>query len=107
SLLATVLYNRAWHFGWRRATGPLLASALASGLGIVVLSAPAPGRGAWIATDLTSIVLLGAAAAAMILGHWYLVVLDLPISALRRLTVLLIVGLVLRSLAVGVGLAGP
>jgi protein NrfD len=43
----------------------------------------------------------------MILGHWYLVVLDLPISALRRLTVLLIVALVLRSLVVGLALAGP
>ena len=107
SLLAMVLYNRARHFGWRRATGPLLVSALVSGLGVVAVSAPAPGRAAWMATDLTSVVLLGAAAAAMILGHWYLVVLDLPISALRRLTVLLVAGLALRSLVVGYVLFGP
>jgi protein NrfD len=56
---------------------------------------------------LTSALLLGAATAAMILGHYYLVVLDLPISALRRLTVLLIVALVLRGAAVGFVLAGP
>jgi protein NrfD len=41
----------------------------------------------------------------MILGHYYLVILDLPISALRRLTVLLIAGLVLRTVVVGVALA--
>jgi hypothetical protein len=57
------------------------------------------------ATDLTSALLLGAAAGAMILGHWYLVVLDLPIAALRRLTILLIAGLLLRSLVVGLALA--
>jgi len=107
SLVAMVLYNRARHFGWRSATGPLLAGALVSGLGVVGLSAPAAGRATWVATDLTSVVLLGAAAAAMILGHWYLIVLDLPISALRRLTVMLIVGLVLRSLVVGLVLLGP
>jgi hypothetical protein len=33
----------------------------------------------------------------MILGHYYLVVLDLPLSALRRLTVLLIAAVVLRA----------
>jgi protein NrfD len=43
----------------------------------------------------------------MILGHWYLVVLDLPIGALRRLTLLLIGALALRALVVGVALAGP
>ena len=60
-----------------------------------------------LATDLSSILLLGAAASAMILGHWYLVVLDLPIGALRRLTLLLIGALALRALVVGVALAGP
>jgi protein NrfD len=57
--------------------------------------------------DLTSAVLLGAAATTMILGHYYLVVLDLPIAALRRLTVLLILGLAVRGLVVGVVLASP
>jgi len=51
--------------------------------------------------------LLGAAAAAMILGHYYLVVLDLPIAALRRLTVLLVVALALRVLTVGLAFVGP
>ena len=37
----------------------------------------------------------------MILGHWYLVVLDLPIVALRRLTVLLAAGLAARAVVVG------
>jgi hypothetical protein len=41
----------------------------------------------------------------MILGHWYLVVIDLPIAALRRLTVLLIAGLLLRSAVVALVLA--
>ena len=39
----------------------------------------------------------------MILGHYYLVVLDLPISALRRLTVLLVVAIGLRTLVVAAG----
>jgi hypothetical protein len=105
-LLLTVLYNRARHFGWRTLTTPLLAAALGAGLGAVMLVTP---REPWLlatATDLTSILLLGAAAGAMILGHWYLVVLDLPITALRRLTVLLIAGLVLRAAVVAWALAG-
>jgi protein NrfD len=73
----------------------------------VFAAAPAQGRALVIATSLSSALLMGSAATAMILGHWYLVVLDLPITALRRLTVLLIVGLVLRALTVGMGLFGP
>jgi hypothetical protein len=102
-LLATVLYNRARHFGWTRALTPLLGVALASGVAAVLVSATRP-RALVAASDLSSALLLGAAAAAMILGHWYLVVLDLPITALRRLTLLLIAGLVLRSLVVGLSL---
>jgi len=104
-LVAGVLYNRARHFGWARLTRPLLWLALASGAAGIV--AAAEGRAVVVATDLSSTVLLGAAASAMVLGHWYLVVLDLPISALRRLTVLLIAALVVRSVVVGVALAGP
>jgi protein NrfD len=107
ALIAMVLYNRAQHFGWRSATRPLLGTALLLGVAGIGLSAPLPGRALFVASDLTSVVLLGAAAGAMILGHWYLVVLDLPISALRRLTVLLAVGLVLRSLVVAIVLLGP
>jgi len=103
-LVLTVLYNRAWHFGWRGATGPLLGGALAAGLGA---SLAAAGGALPAASGLTSALLVGAAASAMILGHWYLVVLDLPIAALRRLTVLLIVALGLRALSVGVALVGP
>jgi protein NrfD len=104
ALLAVVLYNRAWHFGWRRVRGPLLAGALAAGFGSALAGSPGP---LFVAADLTSALLLGAAASAMVLGHFYLVVLDLPIAALRRLTVLLVVALALRTLAVGVALAGP
>jgi len=43
----------------------------------------------------------------MVLGHWYLVVLDLPITALRRLTVLLAATLALRAAVVGLALGGP
>jgi len=107
ALCAMVLYNRAQHFGWRRATRPFLAASLLLGAAVIVLSAPAPARALFVASDLTSVVLLGAAAGAMILGHFYLVVLDLPISALRRLTVLLVVGLVLRSLLLAIVLSGP
>jgi hypothetical protein len=102
-----VLYNRAWHFDWRGLRGALLAGALLSGLAVVGLGARGGDTLLTIATDLTSAVLVGAAASAMILGHWYLVVLDLPIAALRRLTMLLVVGLVLRTLVVGLALAGP
>jgi len=107
ALLFTVLYNRAIHFGWRTVGRVSLVLALAAGAGAVVAGA-APGPRALIAaTDFTSVLLLGAAATAMVLGHWYLVVLDLPITALRRLTILLVVGLAVRSLLVGWVLAGP
>lgn len=105
-LLLTVLYNRAHHFGARRLQAPLLAGSLVAGLAAVLLGTPDQPRVLAVATDLTSILLLGAAAGAMILGHWYLVVLDLPIAALRRLTVLLIAGLVLRAAVVAWALAG-
>ena len=76
-----------------------------AGIAAVLLGTPPRARLLVAATDLTSVLLLGAAASAMILGHYYLVILDLPISALRRLTVLLIAGLVLRTVVVGVALA--
>jgi protein NrfD len=107
SLAATVLYNRAWHFGWSRAQAPLLAVALLAGAGAVYVGSTDGPRWVLVTADVTSVVLLGAAASAMVLGHWYLVVLDLPIAALRRLTVLLGAGLLLRALAVGLVLAGP
>jgi hypothetical protein len=107
TLLAMVLYNRAEHFGWRGAARPLLGACLLLGIAGVVLAAPPASRALFVASDLTSVALLGAAAGAMILGHWYLVVLDLPISALRRLTVMLAAGLALRSLVVGLVLLGP
>lgn len=103
-LALTVLYNRARHFRWRRAAGPLLGGALAAGLAASLTPASGP---LVAAASLSSALLIGAAASAMILGHWYLVVLDLPIAALRRLTVLLIAALGLRALTVGVALAGP
>jgi hypothetical protein len=106
SLLLTVVYNRAQHFDARRLRGPLLAGALVAGLTAVLLGTPAQPRVLAVVTDLTSILLLGAAASAMILGHFYLVVLDLPIQALRRLTVLLVIGLVLRAAVVAWALAG-
>jgi protein NrfD len=102
--LLTVVYNRAWHFGWARARRGILLAAILAGLSATVVGTPGP---LFTAADLTSALLLGAATGAMILGHYYLVVLDLPISALRRLTVLLIVALVLRSLVVGIVLVGP
>jgi hypothetical protein len=98
----TVLYNRAWHFDWVRLRRPLLLAAIAAGTAGVVAGAP---RALVTATDLTSVLLMGATASAMILGHYYLVVLDLPISALRRVTVLLVLGLVLRAIVVAVVLA--
>jgi hypothetical protein len=102
--LLTVVYNRAWHFDWAGPRRGLLLAAVLAGLAATVVGSPGPLFGV---ADLTSALLLGAATGAMILGHYYLVVLDLPISALRRLTVLLIVALVLRSAAVGLVLVGP
>jgi len=104
SLLLTVVYNRAWHFGARTLRLPALVGALAAGVGAILLLSPAP---LLAASDLTSALLLGAAAGAMILGHYYLVVLDLPIAALRRLTLLLVAALVLRVIVVGLVFVGP
>lgn len=106
SLALAVLYNRAQHFDWRAARQPLLAGALGAGLVSMVAAAPAPGRALVLGAAVTSAVLLGAAFSAMVLGHWYLVVLDLPIVALRRLTVLLAAGLAARALMVGIALFG-
>jgi len=107
SLVLCVLYNRAAHFGWSRLARPLLAASLACGVAGTIAGATAGQRFIQAATDLTSILLLGAAAAAMILGHFYLVVIDLPIQALRRLTLLLVVALALRAIVVGGLLLGP
>ena len=104
-LAATIVYNRAWQIGWVRIRRPLLAVSLVAGVAAVLLATPPHARALVAAADLTSVVLLGAAASAMILGHYYLVILDLPIAALRRLTVLLIAGLFLRSVVVAVALA--
>jgi protein NrfD len=106
-LALTVLYNRARHFDWRRALAPLLWAALVAGVVASLAADRAGPRAILAATDLTSALLLGAAAGAMILGHWYLVVLDLPIAALRRLTLLLVVALALRTIVVALVLAGP
>jgi hypothetical protein len=103
-LVLTVVLNRAWHFDWARPRRGLLGAAVLVGLTASLLGAPGLS---YAVADLTSALLLGAATAAMILGHYYLVVLDLPISALRRLTVLLILAVLLRAGAVGVVLAGP
>jgi hypothetical protein len=104
SLAFTVLYNRAQHFGWRAAQTPLLGGSILAGAAAMVSASAGPDRALALSAAATSAVLLGAAAAAMILGHWYLVVLDLPIVALRRLTVLLAAGLFARTVAVGVAL---
>lgn len=106
-LLFVMLYNRSRHFGWKRAHAPLLYAALACGVAAVVIADGHARRWLLVSTDLTSALLMGAAAGAMILGHYYLVVLDLPIQALRRLTILLIVAIGLRTLVVAVVLAGP
>ena len=106
-LLLVMLYNRARHFGWKRAHAPLLYAALACGVAAVVISDGHARRWLLVSTDLTSALLMGAAAGAMILGHYYLVVLDLPIQALRRLTILLIVAIALRTVVVAIVLAGP
>jgi len=107
SLALMVLYNRAEHFGWRRLRMPFVAFALLTGVAAIVAGAPPEQRGLIVASDLTSALLAGASAAAMILGHYYLIVLDLPIGALRRLTLLLGAGLVLRTLVVGFAVFGP
>jgi hypothetical protein len=107
SLLATILYNRAYHFGWRRLRVPMLAVALAAGAVAIWFGIPAPVRPLLSAVDASSTLLLGSAAAAMTLGHYYLVVLELPIAALRRLTILLIAALAVRAVLVGLLLVGP
>lgn len=106
-LVLVMLYNRARHFGWKRAHAPLLYAALACGVAAVVISDGHARRWLLVSTDLTSALLMGAAAGAMILGHYYLVVRDLPIQALRRLTILLIVAIALRTVVVAIVLAGP
>jgi hypothetical protein len=107
SLGATIVYNRAHHFGWRALRGPMLTLALGAGAAVLWFGAPAPARPLVAAIDLSSTLLLGSAAAAMTLGHYYLVVIELPIGALRRLTVMLIASLVIRAVFVGMLLVGP
>jgi hypothetical protein len=104
SLVCAMLYNRAQHFAWRAARLPLLVGALLTGIASMIAAAPSAERALVLAAALTSAALLGAAFAAMVLGHWYLVVLDLPIIALRRLTVLLAASLAARALTVGIAL---
>jgi len=104
SLLFTIVYNRAWHLGARRLRLPALVGAVAAGAAAILRLAPTP---LVAASDLTSALLLGAAAGAMILSHYYLVVLDLPIAALKRLTLLLVAALALRTLVVGLVFVGP
>ncbi len=106
-LALVALHNRAEHFGWRRAARFALGFGLAFGALSVWLAATPGPRGFLFLTALSSAWLVGASAAAMILGHWYLVVLDLPIHALRRLTLLLVLGLGARALVLAWALAGP
>jgi protein NrfD len=103
-LVLVVVFNRAWALGWKALRRPALLGALGAGAAATLLLAQSP---LVAAADLSSALLLGAAATAMILGHYYLVVLDLPIAALRRLTVLLVVAVFLRVLTVGLVLVGP
>lgn len=103
-LVLVVVFNRAWAFGWKAVQRPALLGALSTGVAATLLLATST---LVAAADLSSALLLGAAAASMILGHYYLVVLDLPIAALRRLTVLLVVAVFLRVLTVGLVLVGP
>ena len=107
SLAATSLYNRAHHFGWRALKAPTLAIALAAGVAALWFGAPAAGRPLVAGVDLSSALLLGSAACAMTLGHYYLVIIDLPIGALRTLTVMLIVTLAVRAILVALLVAGP
>ena len=107
SLLAMIVYNRAHHFGWTAVRPPTLAVAIAAGLAALWFGAPRDQRLLMTTVDASSALLLGAAAAAMTLGHYYLVIVDLPIQALRRLTVLLIVAMAIRGLLVGFLLIGP
>jgi hypothetical protein len=107
ALVATTLYNRAHHFGWRALRAPMLTLALAAGAAALWFGAPAAGRPLIAGVDLSSTLLLGSAAAAMTLGHYYLVIIDLPIGALRTLTVMLIATLAVRAIFVGLLVAGP
>jgi hypothetical protein len=107
TIAATVVYNRAHHFGWRALKAPMLALALLAGVGVLWFGAPEPMRPLVAAIDLSSTLLLGSAAAAMTLGHYYLVVIELPIAALRRLTVMLIASLAVRAIFVAMLLIGP
>jgi hypothetical protein len=106
-LLATILYNRAHHFGWMGLRAPLLGAALIAGAAVLWLGAPTATRSLVATVDLSSALLLGSAAAAMTLGHYYLVIIDLPIGALRRLTVMLLLALAVRGLLVGLLVIGP
>jgi hypothetical protein len=94
-LALIVLLNRAWHFGWKRARDPLLWATVLAGVGAVLASARSPLEAA---SDVSSALLLGSTTAAMILGHYYLVVVDLPTSALRRVVAVLLAALALRAL---------
>lgn len=62
------------------------------------------GQGMAVADVATSGLLMGATLGAMLLGHWYLNSPSMNLSALRRLMVLLLVALALRTVVSGAGL---
>src|SRR5205823_2929115 len=66
ALVGAVVYNRAWHFSWRAIRPPLLAMSLAAGIATMVLSASPEAPLCSVLADLSSILLLGAAASAMV-----------------------------------------
>ena len=85
----------------------LLWTAIISGMAAVSLqalevSANAPGLmpALTVASFLSSVVLLGGACGAMVLGHWYLVVPSLDVAHLQSIVKLHIASLVVRAVVV-------
>jgi hypothetical protein len=85
--------------------GAALVAALQAGRCAAGAAAtPAGSAYLWPAQVVSSGLLLGAAMAAMLLGHWYLNAPGMALAPLRRLLVVLAVAVALDALVCGVGL---
>jgi hypothetical protein len=108
--VASYLAASCWIYEARRAGRSLTVLAtLLAGL-LVVITAGGPGHAItledWprVLGAMTAGLLVGTTTAAMLLGHWYLNAPGMQLGPLRRLLVLVLASIALRSLVCGYGL---
>lgn len=106
TLLSVLIFQRLWFLVlvWLAAVAAawgILAEALALSQDA---SRIALGAGSYILGLFSSALLLGMVLVSMNLGHWYLVVLDMPFRYLRNFSFLFAGAVLLKSIALGVTL---